>query len=149
MRDRHIIKRMAGSSVGTSVAFREESYRSLFEPLTPDNEYRLNILKEFREDNIHTFILICPIIPYITDIEYLIAKSAPHARDIWFYRLILNTREDRSWNNFMKIMHKLNPEYLEKYGDIFFDTKHEFWEELRERLWNYQNSSKLNLKIFI
>ncbi|MDD3627454.1 MAG: radical SAM protein [bacterium] len=149
LRDKHIIKRMAGSSVGTSVAFREESIRNLFEPNTPDNEYRFQLLKEFKNDKIHTFILICPIIPFYTDIEYLIAKSAPVANDIWFYRLILNNPDDINWKNLSKILDSIYPGFSEENADIFFNSSNPYWDELRKRLNIYQNSTKLNLKIFI
>ena len=69
-------------SVGFSIAFQDEDVRKLFERRAPPNRERMDALKKIKEAGIETYTLICPVMPFITDVESLIDLVAPYSDTI-------------------------------------------------------------------
>ena len=78
VRDMDILQEMDQASVSVSVAFNDNQVRQQFEANTIDTEARIGALHKLREAGIKTSALICPVIPYITDVTPLINMLAPH-----------------------------------------------------------------------
>jgi len=81
-RDIDLITKLPDSSVGFSVAFHDEQTRQLFEKQAPSNKERIDALKKLKNSGIETYTLICPVMPFITDIESVIELVAPYSDKI-------------------------------------------------------------------
>jgi DNA repair photolyase len=148
-RDLDRFLRMAGSSVGFSVAFQDEDVRRLFEANAPPNERRVRALKELKEAGIETYTLITPVMPFISDVESLIEMVAPYADTIWIYGLSMNAKEDRNWHNIQGILDCHFPEMTEQYRQIAFSADHPYWAEVRRTLERIQRERLLDLRIML
>ena len=146
-RDIDLVKSMPGSSTGVSIAFQKESVRQLFEANAPSNRRRIKALKRLKESGIETYVLINPVMPFITDVEALIEKVSPYTGTIWIYGLRMESKKDKNWKNIKSILEKNFPDLLEKYKDIAFKENHPYWLELRQQLKSLQREKKLNLEI--
>ncbi len=147
LRDVDVIKQMPESSVGLSIAFQEEDVRELFEAKAQPNHRRIAALKSLKEAGIETYALICPIMPFISDLEALIGMAAAHADTLWFYGLSMNEPGDRNWRYVRKILDDHFPELMEKYHRIAFSSNHPYWLKLRHKLEEIKLKSHLNMKI--
>jgi len=146
-RDIDVITQMPGSSVGFSIAFHEERIREIFEANAPSNFRKLAALKTLKEAGIETYVLICPIMPYITNVEACIEMVAPYADTIWFYALSMKTEQETNWKSIHKILVRYYPELVESYRQITFSSDHPYWIELRGRLEEFQSKTSLNMRI--
>jgi DNA repair photolyase len=106
VRDIDLLQNMADCSVGFSIAFPDEEVRRLFEPYAPTNHRRIAALKVLKEAGIETYVLICPVMPYITDLEALIDIVAPVVDTIWVYALRMRSKNDRNWQNLLSMLSK-------------------------------------------
>ena len=147
IRDIDLFAKMKGSSVGISIAFQDEPIRQLFEAKTPPNEKRTEALKRFKERGIETYVLINPVMPFITDVRLLIEMVAPYADTLWVYALSMENETDRNWRNVKRILDHHLPDMTEKYRQIAFSKAHPYWTELRRELERLQGKKKLNLRI--
>ena len=146
-RDIDLYKKMPGSSVGVSLAFHEEQTRRLFEKNAPSNKERIEALKSLKSAGIPTYTLICPVMPFITDVESLIELVVPYSNKVWIYRLDMESTEDQNWLNVKSILDQHFPELTEKYRKIAFSGDHPYWKKLRQRLEELQSKKYLNLRI--
>ena len=146
-RDIDLFAKMPGSSVGVSLAFPEEQTRQLFEKNAPSNNERIEALKRLKSAGIPTYTLICPVMPFITNVESLIELVAPYSSKIWIYRLEMESTEDQNWLNIETILNQNFPELTEKYRKIAFSGDHPYWIKLRKRLQELQNKKYSNLMI--
>ena len=146
-RDIDLFASMQGSPIGISIAFQDEDVRQLFEANAPPNERRIEALKRLHEAGIETYVLICPVMPFITDVKSLIEITAPYADAIWIYSLKMESRGDRSWQNVEGILRRHFPEMAEKYRESAFSADHPYWVGLREELEGLQQEKGLNLRI--
>lgn len=147
LHDIELLKRMPGSSVGISLAFSEERIRKIFEYNAPSNDDRINILRVCKKNHMNTYCLICPIMPYITDVEELIDMIAPYANSIWLYPLLIESKKSQNWIKLHSILKNEFPDLLKKYIDIFFLNKNQYWIELNKSLKNLSQKKHLNLRI--
>ncbi len=146
-RDIDLFAKMPGSSVGVSLAFQDEQTRHLFEKNAPSNKERIEALKRLKNVGIPTYTLICPVMPFITDVESLIELVAPYSNRIWLYRLEMESAEDQNWQNIESILNKNFPELTEKYRKIAFSGDYPYWKQLRQKLEDLQNNKYSNLRI--
>ncbi len=146
-RDISLFKTMHSSAVGISVAFTDESTRKHFEKNAPSTADRINALGKLKEAGIKTYTLICPVIPYITDLESLLERVAPCSDEIWVYKLEMNAVKDPNWLKLRPVLELDYPDLLSKIREIAFSPNHDHWQEIRECLQNMQ--SKFNYKIII
>lgn len=146
-RDIELLSRMPGLSVGVSLAFGDEDVRRLFEYRAPPNERRIGALRELKKAGIRTYALICPVMPFITDAEYLIEQVAPCADRVWIYALNMERKQDRNWQNVRSILDRHFPELTDQYRQLAFSADHPYWGELRARLKEFQQQTELDLRI--
>lgn len=146
-RDIDLFRQMPDSSVGVSIAFQDEETRRYFEPKAPPNKRRLTALKALKEAGIRTYLLICPVMPFITNVEALIQQVAPVADTIWIYPLQFKEREDRNWQLVEEILCRHFPDLKESYGEIAFSTAHPYWAELRRKLHSLKEKLGMDLRI--
>jgi DNA repair photolyase len=148
-RDINLLERMPASSVGFSIAFHDDDIRMLFEANAPPNSQKISALRALKESGIETYILICPVMPFITDVEACIEMVTSYANTIWFYALRFNSEQDRNWQHLNKILDRHYPELTEKYRQIAFSGSHPYWDELRVRLEEVQAKSGFNMEIHL
>jgi len=149
VRDIELLKGMDHASVSVSVAFNDNHIRQQFESKTIDTEARIRALQKLRQAGIQTSALICPVIPYITDVTPLIDMLEPHTDAIWIYGLSINERSDRNWQNVQDILNTHFPNLKEQIETVLFTQEHSFWAELRQQLTELQKGRKLDLRIHL
>lgn len=130
-RDIDLFHKMPSPSAGISIAFTDEVSRKRFEKKASPTAERIEALKTLKEAGIRTYALICPILPYITDVESLISRVAPHADQIWAYRLKIDCPEDPNWINLNLILKRYYPGLSEVYREIVFSESHDYWDEIK------------------
>jgi DNA repair photolyase len=148
-RDINLLERMPGSSVGFSVAFHDDGIRMLFEANAPPNNQKIAALKVLKTAEIETYVLICPIMPFITDAEACIEMVASYADTLWFYALNINSESDRNWQHLCQILEYHYPNHVEQYRQIAFSGDHPYWVELHGRLKDIQIKSGLDMEIHL
>lgn len=134
LRDIDIIEKMKEPSVGISVAFQLESIRKMFEENAPSNNRRINALKKFKERGIETYALICPVMPYITEVKTLIEKLVLFSDTIWVNNLSFDDRKDNNWKNIEAVLEQNYPELVDDYRSIAFDSNNVYWVKLESNL---------------
>ncbi|MCK4528912.1 radical SAM protein [candidate division WOR-3 bacterium] len=146
-RDIDLFAKMPKSSVGVSLAFQKEQTRHLFEKNAPSNKERIEALKRLKGAGIKTYTLICPVMPFVTNVESLIELVAPYSDKIWIYKLEMESTEAQNWQNVESILNQNFPELTEKYRKIAFSGDYPYWRRLRQRLEEIQSKKYLNLRI--
>ncbi len=146
-RDIDLLKMMPNSSVSVSVAFENEDTCRLFEANTMDTELRINALREIKQAGINTSALLCPVIPYISDIKPLLDKLIPYTNKIWIYGLSILSPTEQSWLNIKNTLTQNFPELYDAIEEIVFSRKHEYWEKLRLELETMKAKRQLDLEI--
>ncbi len=146
-RDIDIVSQMPNSSVGVSIAFQDEQTRQLFEKNAPPNNERIEGLKKLKAAGIETYTLICPVMPFITDLESLIEAVRAYSDTIWIYRLHMELETSPNWRNVKAILNQHFPGLVEQYREIAFLGKHPYWMKIRQELEEMQSKEHLNLRI--
>lgn len=146
-RDSDLFTRMPDSSVGISIAFQNDEIRRIFESKAPPNKERIEALKKLNSAGIETYTLICPVMPFITDVEYLIELVAPYSDTIWVYGLHMNSENAPNWQNVKSILDQYFPNMKEKYRKIAFSRDHPYWTGIRQNLEKIRLSKDVNLRI--
>ena len=149
LRDMDILQAMHAANVSFSVAFTDENTRQLFEAKTKATAARIAALRELKDAGIKTSSLLCPVIPYLTDVEGCIDWLAPHADTIWIYGLSILNRSDRNWRYVEKIILHHFPDLKADIEAAVFSRDHAYWESLREKLHRLQNERSLQLNIHV
>jgi len=149
LRDIDVLEKMDNASVSVSVAFNDNSIRQQFEANTIDTEDRITALRKLRKADIKTSALICPVIPYITDVTPLIDMLAPHTDVIWIYGLSIQERSDRNWQNVEGILNSHFPNLKERIEAAIFSKDHPYWIQLRQDLLKLQKDRQLNQNIHL
>ena len=146
-RDVDLLARMPVSSAGVSIAFQNEEVRRLFEANAAPNEQRVEALKALKDAGVKTYALICPVMPFITDVSSLVEMVAPYADTIWVYGVSMEAEKDRNWRNLRRILDRHFPEMTERYRRIAFAADHPYWVELRRNVEKFQLVSGLDLRV--
>jgi DNA repair photolyase len=146
-RDVDLLPMMPGSSAGVSLAFQDEQVRQLFEAKAPPNEQRIDALKALKMAGVRTYALICPVMPFITDVGCLVEMAAAWADTIWVYALSMEAEEDPNWRNVQGILDRHFPQMGEPYRQIAFSADHPYWLKLRHALEEFQARSGLDLRV--
>ena len=147
IRDMDLLQEMAHAHVSVSVAFTDDHIRQLFEANTVDTEVRIGALAELRKAGIHTGALICPVIPYITDVFTLLELLVPHTDVIWIYGLSIQERSDLNWRNVHNILDEHFPDLKERIESVIFAKDHPYWNDLRRQLEKIENDRQVDLRI--
>lgn len=149
VRDIDVLQDMKNALVSVSVAFNDNRIRRQFEANAKDTEVRIGALCKLREAGIMTSALVCPVIPYITDVNPLIDKLAPLTSAIWIYGLSIEKRSDRNWQNLEVILKEHFPDLKEQIEEIIFSKDHPFWIQLKHDLIDIQKDTQLDLRIHV
>lgn len=149
LRDMDVLKSMKNAVVSFSVAFNDEDVRRMFEANTKETGARISALKKLQAAGIQTSALICPVIPYITNVKALIDLLAEHADKIWIYGLSILNRSDRNWHNVEKILESHFSDLKRPIESAVFSRNHSYWKQLRRELSQSQIYRKLNLSIHV
>jgi len=147
VRDIELLKRMKDSSAGISLAFQDEEVRRIFEPHAPPNEKRIEVLLKLKKAGVGSYALICPVMPYLTDVEALIEVVAPVADTIWIYPLRMESESDRNWQNVSALLKRCFPEIAEQYREVIFTYDHPYWLDLGCKLEDARLRGGLNLRV--
>jgi DNA repair photolyase len=147
IRDIDLLAGMKGSTVGFSLAFHEEKIRQLFEQNPPSNSRRIEALEHLNSAGIETYVLICPVMPYLSEVDMLIDLVAPFADTIWVYPIRMKQQTDRNWRKLHRILDKHYPELVDEYRQIAFEKQHSYWGDLRSKLEMIKTSRRLNINI--
>ena len=149
LRDSDILQEMDDASVSVSVAFNDNDVRQQFEANTIDTEARIESLRKLREEGIKTSALICPVVPYITDVMPLIDMLVPYTDVIWIYGLSIQERSDPNWQNIQNILNRQFPDLKESIEGVIFSKDHSYWLQLRRELLELNKDKQLNLNIHL
>ena len=149
LRDTDLLQKMNEATVSASVAFNDNDVRRLFESNTMNTEARINALRKLKIAGLRTSALICPVIPYITDVIPLIDMLAPHTDKIWIYGLSILNRTDQSWRNVESILESHFPDLRKQIETVVFSKNHSYWANLRQDLIGIQKDRDLNLSIHL
>ena len=149
LRDVDLLRDMEDASISVSVAFTDNRIREKFEANTNDTEVRVEALRKLKEAGVKTSGLICPVIPYLTDIKGLINDLASCTETIWIYGLRIDERSDRNWQNLSIILKKYFPDLSEQIENIIFTKDHQFWAQLREELRDLKENRQLDLRVHL
>jgi len=144
-----ILEEMKDASVSVSVAFNDNIIRQQFEANTIDTEFRIEALKQLNEAGINTSALVCPVIPYITDVFPLIEMLAPYTQKIWIYGLSIQKRTDKSCRNVEDILRNHFSGRKEQVETVIFSREHSYWAQLRQDLVDLQEKRQLDLRIHL
>ena len=145
VRDLDLLSKMSGSSVGVSLAFLKEDIRQLFEKNAPTNTDRIETLKKLKNAGIETYALICPVIPYITEVQSIIEIVEPYSDTIWIYKVQFKSEKDRNWQNIRNIINNKFPELAAQFKEVVFSNNHEHWNRIRNNLKKLKTEKKLTL----
>lgn len=149
VRDIDLLKEMDDASISVSVAFNDNQTRRQFEADTIDTERRVEALHTLKEAGIKTSALICPVVPYITDVIPLIESLAPVTDRIWIYGISIEKKSDRSWENVKGILKSHFPNSQREIEEAIFSKDHPYWARLREKLYDIRDSRNVNLSIYL
>ena len=149
LRDTDLLQKMNEATVSVSVAFNDNDVRRQFESNTMDTEARINALRKLKSSGLRTSALICPVIPYITDVIPLIDILVPHTDKIWIYGLSMLNRTDPNWQNVERILESHFNDLRKQIQTVVFSKNHSYWEKLRHELIRLQRDRKLNLSIHV
>ena len=142
LRDMDLLAAMANASVSVSVSFNDNEVRRLFEAKTIDTEARILALRELKSAGVGTSALICPVIPYISEVTPLIDLLADHIEKIWIYGLSILSTSDPNWRNVDAILEQHFSELKLKIEDVVFSKEHAYWRTLRHELLQLQEEYK-------
>ena len=148
-RDIDLLRRMDSAAVSVSVAFNDNRTRERFEEHTLDTEVRIEALRKLKDAGVKTGALICPVIPYITNVEKLIDMLTPYTEAIWIYGLSIVDQTDQNWRNIQGILNNHFSHQKEKIEDIILSNDHPYWERLRRDLLRLREVKQLNLHIHL
>jgi DNA repair photolyase len=147
--DIDVLRKMRGSQVGVSVCFNDEDTRALFERSTDPIDARIQTLVEVKQAGIETYALICPVMPFITDVESLIDNLGPHADTIWIYSLNMQSSQDKNWNRIEPIIAERFSDIEDGFAAAAFSDEHPYWLDLRQELDVIAKKEGLRLEIHV
>jgi len=118
LRDIDIFREFEDVEVGLTINSFDGKVEREIEPFSPSNEKRIESLKVLHENGIKNYAFISPIIPGLTDVEYLIRETRNFTDFYWFEFLNLKAsgKEFREW---------LKQNYSESYDVISGKTEAE------------------------
>lgn len=149
LRDIDLLQSMEKAAVSVSVAFNDEDVRRCFEASTKATSARISALQQLKAAGIQTAALICPVIPYITDVPPLIDLLADATDRIWIYDLNIVNRSDPNWQNIERIIQTHFPDLKAQIETVVFSKDHPYWKTLRQSLQTIQEERKMNLDIHV
>ena len=149
LRDLDIIGEMDNGAVSISVAFADNKSHRLFEEKTRETAKRIEALGKFKDAGVKTGALLCPVIPYITDVFRLVDMLESHADTIWVYGLSMPDRNGPNRTYIENILHRHYPGRAEEIMRILDSRENGYWAELSRRLQALKDERQLDIKIYV
>lgn len=149
LRDMDLLREMDQASVSVSVAFTDNRILQKFEANTIDTGERIRAIGKLRKAGIRTSALICPVIPYLSDVLPLVEMLAPCTDVIWIYRLSIREPGDRNWRNVQRILDDHFPDNRERIETVILSEEHPYWNHLRKELTALKEERQLDLRIHL
>jgi DNA repair photolyase len=140
---------MPRANVSASVVFGDDRVRQALEVETIETARRIDALQELRSAGIATSAMVCPVIPYLTDVRPLIETLAPLADAIWVYRLSVHNESQCGWRNVKDVLEREFPESKEVVETAVLAAEHPYWETLRRDLQGIREKHDLDLRIHV
>jgi len=149
LRDMDVLQSMKNASVGVSVTFNDEGIRSKFEENTKETKARIFALHQLKAAGIKTTALICPVIPYITNVRPLMDLLAGCTEKVWVYGLSIMNRSDKNWQHVERILDKYFSDSKEQIEAVVFTKDHPYWKGVRQELLQIQQDHALNVSVHV
>ena len=131
LRDLDLLSAMPKASVGFSLGFTDEELRRSLEEETPPNERRIQAMKAAKAAGLETSVLICPVLPFLTDLAALLDSLEEAADYVWIYPLSMNNDIDPNWHNVWRVISQRHPDLAADFKEAVFDRDHEHWRGQR------------------
>ncbi len=147
VRDIHLLLRMPDVSVGISLGFSDDSLRCLLELGTPPNHSRIKALQTLKEAGIGTYALICPILPFLTDIPMLLKSLHGYVESVWFYPISIQQEAGRNWQNIWGVVNEKYPDLAKNFKAAVFNLNHEYWQKQRTLMEEWAKESDVELLV--
>lgn len=142
LRDIDLLKQIKNLTVSMSINTLNEKFKNDMDNGSTIEE-RLNTLKCFHENGIHTVLFMSPIFPYITEWKEIIEISKDYIDEFWFENLNLRGQYKTYILNYIKENY---PEFYDKYVNIYIENNKGYWEVLAEKINSYCETNKINYK---
>lgn len=140
MRDLDLLAAMPDASVGVSLGFSDDALRRELEKDTPPNERRIAALKAAKAVGLRTSVLICPVLPFLTDLKALLQSLEDSADFVWIYPLAMNNQIDPNWQNVWRVVRARYPDLAAEFKQAVFDRDHAYWSEQRALVWEMEKA---------
>lgn len=143
------LSNVASVNIGTTVTTLNENIRQKIEPNTYPSIERLEAIKKFNEiDNCNTFIMLMPIIPYLTDNTKDLEEIYRTCRNFGFETIItasLNMRGEVK-KNFYSFLSKEFPNSYEKIQKLYRNAyvSKDYNSKLRKFLYSMEKKYYIN-----
>ncbi|MBW1767250.1 MAG: hypothetical protein JRJ65_09405, partial [Deltaproteobacteria bacterium] len=128
LRDIDILREFKNCTVGLSMMTLNEDIALRFEPGAPSPKRRLRALDVLSKNGIDTYAFISPYLPYISDIDPLVAALKGSVKELAVE--MLNMR-GANWVGVKKALSRYMPELLPNYRDMINDRY--YWDQLEIR----------------
>jgi DNA repair photolyase len=147
LRDLDILRSMDSASVSFSIAFEDDGTRGVFEANTITTEARIAALKQCHKMELGTSAMLCPVIPYVSNVIPLVEKITPYIGKLWVYGLSILDKSEVNWDNVQKILKQYYPDDRERIEDAIFNKDHSYWSGLRRELLDKYEDKAFELSI--
>ncbi len=145
VRDIDLLLSMPEVSVGISLGFSDDSLRCLLELGTPPNDVRITALQTLKEAGIGTYALICPILPFLTDIPMLLESLHGYVDSVWLYPISIQKESGRNWQNIWGVVNERYPDLATNFKAAVFNLNHEYWRKQRTLMEEWARESDVEL----
>jgi len=149
VRDLDIIEKMRDGALSVSVAFSDPHTHALFEANTQETARRVAVLKTYKKAGVRTGALICPVIPYITDVIPILEMLTPHADTIWVYGLSMPEGEGQNLGYIREILHRHYPGLVNKIQRCLASKQDSYWAELSGQIRQFRDERDLDIRIHV
>jgi len=147
VRDVDLLLPMPEASVGISLGFSDDPLRCLLELGTPPNHNRITALKKLREAGIGTYALICPILPFLTDIPMLLKSLHGAVDSVWLYPLSIEQETGANWRNILNVVNERCPDLTTDFKAAAFNLNHGYWRKQRRLAEECAKGSDFELRV--
>ena len=151
LRDLDILADMEDGSVSVSVAFKDDDVRRLFEENTVATGNRIEALRKIKQAGVRTGALLCPIIPYITEVLDLLEDLSEWADTIWIYGLSADSDEesDIGWKNTRQILASHFPHIADQVEAAVLSREHPYWTKIKGEIEMFNSQRQLDLRVHV
>ncbi len=144
LRDIELLKEIQKTSwctVTVTITTFSEELAKVFEPLAPEPEERLNLVKQLVKEGVNSGVMLTPIIPFISDSEEnlkeVIKKSA-EAKAKYLLHGLMTLRSNQKIR-FLNLLRKKWPHLMERYKELYDGNKEprkEYMVEINQKAFN-------------